>query len=244
MTIWQQADVEIHLGAMETVLPDLAIHGDLALTDPPYGIAICSGSGKLGRPVIAKVTDYEKQEWDEEGLTPEQFETLKAYSRHQVVFGYNHLADVLGPCSCPIVWDKKRQNGWDNNFADVEIAWSSLAGTAKCYRHRWVGAMRESEREAGDRVHPTQKPVALMAWILEKWTEPGDLILDPFLGSGTTAIACHLTGRRCLGVERDEKYFRLACQRVAKAMRPGAYRDLDYAGEAPLFVGRPDLMED
>jgi site-specific DNA-methyltransferase (adenine-specific) len=111
-----------------------------------------------------------------------------------------------------IAWDK-RGDQKPTLFADVELAWTNLGGPAIRYRH-WWGVNRASER--GFHVHPTQKPVALMRWIIDRWTEPGDLVLDPYMGSGPVAQACHELGRRYIGVELVEDYCKVAVSRLAQ----------------------------
>ncbi len=194
----------------------------LLLTDPPYGIGMNTRPIATGRG-IAKASklwqryggwdkDYDAVINDHEGFDPTP---LLAY-RNLILFGGNYFADKLPPSSCWIVWDKKRQGtvspGW--NSADAELAWTSFTGGVKVFAHLWAGYKRDSE--LGQHVHPTQKPVALMRWIVDKWTEPGDLVLDPYMGSGPVARACADLGRRYIGVEIVEEYVDAAIGRLGQ----------------------------
>jgi site-specific DNA-methyltransferase (adenine-specific)/modification methylase len=212
-------DCTLYLGDCMDVMadmPDKCV--DAVITDPPYGIGI-GGSGRIGGSGMVKPTQYLPVEWDDNGLTTEQFYELKRISTNQVIFGFEHLGGVLGKANSAIAWDKKLKNNWDDNFSDCEIAWTSFKKPTKCYRHLWMGALRQSETGSGKRVHPTQKPIDLMMWITQKYSDDSDTILDPFMGSGTTGVACVQTGRKFIGVEIDPKYFEIACKRIKDAQQ-------------------------
>ncbi len=195
---------------LPTIDPDSV---DLLLTDPPYGIGyevraqlVGSGNRRVwmgGKPPVAG---------DDSPFDPS---LLNAFPR-RILWGANNYASRLPDSAGWIVWDKTGGGrGPDNTFADVELAWSNVATSPHIYRHLWKGLVRDSE--AGKRVlHPTQKPVALMRWILEKWTEPGDLILDPYMGSGPIARACADLGRRYIGIEIVEEYVDAAINRLGQ----------------------------
>lgn len=120
----------------------------------------------------------------------------------QIFWGGNYYADALPPSSCWIVWDK--DNG-ESFFADAELAWTNLTTAVRIFKHQWNGLLKASER-GEKRVHPTQKPVALAAWCLERYGEKGDRVLDLFGGSGSTLIACENTARAALVMELSEAY--------------------------------------
>lgn len=147
------------------------------------------------------------------GLSGEQYSLIKGLSEHQIIWGANHLADVLGKHPGALIWDKKCKNGWNDTFSDAEIAACSSITRAKVYRHLWVGALRKGSEV---RRHPTAKPLALMEWCLE-FLPNAKSILDPFMGSGTTLVACVKAGLRGIGIEREPKYFDIACERIQKA---------------------------
>jgi hypothetical protein len=121
----------------------------------------------------------------------------------QFWWGANNYANALPPSTCWIVWDK--DNG-DSFFADAELAWSNHKSAVRVFKHMWNGLMKDSER-GERRVHPTQKPVALFLWLYGKYGKPGDIILDPFLGSGPTLKAAHRLGdRTVVGFELSPHY--------------------------------------
>ena len=220
------------------VLPTLG-KVDACVTDPPYGIDIAAtasigatgkngGGHKLG---ARTVKDYGASNWDAEGMSAEQWALITALTDRWIVWGGNHLAGVLGPSAGILVWDKKCQNGWNDTFSEMEIAWTNCVGRAKGFRHLWAGAIRASEHTANVREHPTQKPVALMEWCLD-FIPDAVSILDPFLGSGTTGVACALHAKRFVGVERDAKYFDISCRRIEAAYKQPRL----FKGEAPKPV--------
>lgn len=104
---------------------------------------------------------------------------------------------------------------FSNDNAECELAWSNVGGPTRIYRHLWNGMLKASERDE-KRVHPTQKPTALFVWLLERYTQPGDVILDPYMGSGPCAAACQRTGRCYLGIEIVAHYVDLAIQRLVQ----------------------------
>ena len=187
---------------------------DVVITDPPYGIL--GGNKSIGRSNLYKANEY-NLEWDNERMSEEVFKEFQRISRHQIIFGYNYFADFLPPTNALIVWDKKEKNNWFDNFSDGEIIWTSYKKPLRIYRQLWMGALRRGERIK--RQHPTQKPVELMEWIIKNYTKEGQIILDPFLGSGTTAIACINTNRNYLGFELDKQYYDIANVRICKAIK-------------------------
>jgi DNA modification methylase len=105
-----------------------------------------------------------------------------------------------------------------STLSEAELAWTNLANGIRVYRHKWFGLVRDSEIHY--HVHPTQKPVALMRWIIERYTSPGDLVLDPYMGSGPVARACLDTRRRYIGIEIEEQYCAVAVQRLQQSALP------------------------
>lgn len=120
----------------------------------------------------------------------------------QVWWGANYFADALPPSKCWVVWDKDHHG---MSFADAELAWTNVDEPVRCFRHAWSGADRDSEK-GQRRVHPTQKPIALCAWAFDKYGAAGDLILDPFLGSGPSLKAAETMGRTVIGFELSPHY--------------------------------------
>ena len=199
----------LYLGDCMEILPTLG-KVDAVITDPPYGIN--ENSKKVAsRGKLAALKDYGHFDWDKSPPPPELIEALRSASQYQAFFGGNYFQ--LPPSSCWLVWDKL--NG-DNDFADCELAWTSFKTAVRKFKWRWNGMLQEDMRHKEERIHPTQKPVPLFVWILERYSKPGDLVLDPFLGSGTTAIACLRTGRHYIGIEKHEPYFLKAQERIDK----------------------------
>jgi len=202
-------------------------HFDLLLTDPPYGIGESNeknatrggrtGFNKRRRSRPVKVTDFGHYSWDNKRIEKIYFNEMLRVSKNQIIFGGNYYIDYLYPTSCWIVWDK--DNG-ANDFADAELAWTSFKSAVRIKKHRWNGMLQENMAHKEKRVHSTQKPVPLFEWILKKYSNEGDLILDPFLGSGTTLKACHRTNRGCVGIERDPRYEYLYPDCIKQHTRP------------------------
>ena len=132
-------------------------------------------------------------------------------TENQIIFGGNYFTDFLPPSRCWIVWDKQNTG----NFADAELAWTSFDKGVKLYHFLWNGLCREGSREVEGktRVHPTQKPVGMLADILKDFSEENDSVLDCFGGSGSTLIACEQLNRKCYMCELDEKYCDVIIQR-------------------------------
>lgn len=183
-------------------IPDGAV--DLVLTDPPYGIHKTDGATGFLKNRGNAAFLFDKRPG------PEIINLIRRKTYQWAIWGGNYLADMLGSCTAPIVWDKKTG---DNYFADGEIAWTNFPGTLRIIRHQWCGAFKDSER-GKQAVHPTQKPVAIMRWIIDKHSKPNDIILDPFAGSGTTCVAAKQLGRQWIGIEINPDYCKIADERL------------------------------
>lgn len=203
--------VELHLGDCLEMLKTLPAGSvDAVVTDPPYGIgesrAKVMSRGKLATPI-----DYGDFGWDAKRLDRLYFDEMQRVSAEQVIFGGNYYTDYLPATPSWVVWDKV--NG-GSDFADCELAWTSHKKAVRQYTYMWNGMIKQMPEE---RYHPTQKPLSLMVWVLENYTQPGDTILDPFMGSGTTGVACVKTGRNFIGIEIDPGYYAIAERRIAEA---------------------------
>ena len=181
---------------------------DVIITDPPYGIL--KGSKTIGGSNMSAVNNY-NCEWDER-ISKDILDEIFRVSKNQIIFGYNYIADLLPITNGLIVWDKKKKNDWFDNFSDGELIWTSIKQPLRIFRFLWMGAIREGKREK--RVHPTQKPIELMRWVIKNYTKEGDIILDPFMGSGSTGIGCIEENRNFIGIELDENYFKIAEERI------------------------------
>ncbi len=185
-------------------LPENAF--DLAVVDPPYGLNI---RGDMGRRK-GKPRKYKPVFWDAKPPPPEYFRELRRVSRHQVIWGANHFISMLPAADshCWLCWDKKYSP--EVSFASFELAWTNFDLTCK--------RIALSPVQPG-RIHPTQKPIALYAWIYALFAKPGDKILDTHLGSGSSRIAAYDAGLDFTGYEIDGDYFEAQERRFAAYVR-------------------------
>jgi site-specific DNA-methyltransferase (adenine-specific) len=181
---------------------------DLAIVDPPYGIGE-SGQTNKTRSSLAKSKDYGNKNWDAAPPDSIYFNELIRASRNQIIWGANHFGN-LAPTSCWIVWDKV--NG-ENDFADCELAWTSFTTAVRQFTFKWHGMLQQDMRNKEDRIHPTQKPVALYKWLLKNYAKPGDKILDTHMGSQSSRIAAYDMGFDYYGFEIDADYFKAGNER-------------------------------
>ena len=178
-------------------------HFDLAIVDPPYGINVAK-TGKVGGNNAGKVKDYGAKEWDKQPPNDEYFRQLFRVSKNQIVWGANHFISKMPfDSSCWLVWDKDNSG----NFADCELAWTSFDTAVRKFQWRWNGMLQQNMKDKEERIHPTQKPVALYDWILQNYAERGNLILDTHLGSGSSRIAADKGGFNFVGFEIDAEYY-------------------------------------
>ena len=178
---------------------------DIAIVDPPYGI----GAAKqidLGNS--NKKVKHKTKDWDNIIPTAEYFDELFRVSKNQIIWGGNYFIEHLKNTRCFIVWNK--ENG-TNNMADCELAWSSFETSVRMYTGHIFKGIGNSNYVT---IHPTQKPVALYKWLLDKYAKEGDKILDTHLGSGSIALACHDYGFELTACELDEEYYEKAVQRI------------------------------
>ena len=199
----------IHGDCMEymATLKDKAF--ELAIVDPPYGI----GANKMQLGNGKRKIYRGKDDWDKEPPSEEYFKELFRVSKNQIIWGANHfISRIAIDSSCWIFWDK---GTGDNDFADGELAWTSFKTTVRKFFKSWVGA-NAKERDEIDRIHPTQKPVALYKWLLKNYAKPSDKIFDPMMGSQSSRIAAWDMGFDFWGCELDTDYFRQGCARFEK----------------------------
>ena len=181
---------------------------DLTLTDPPYGINMDKGFGGFGGfgPPIAR-RQY-TGEWDRERPTKECFDELINKSELSLIFGGNFFADLLPISTHWIVWDKLNTMP---TFGDCELIWTnSDRKSVKKYICQYNGLLGRKDK----RIHPTQKPLKLIIDLILAYSKENKFILDPFLGSGTTAIACERLNRRWIGIEINKEYCDIAVNRL------------------------------
>ena len=188
----------LYLGDCEEILPELPVV-DALVTDPPYGINISKN------PVRQK---HRPKDWDRSRPSDFLLEMLLKSSKEQIIWGGNYFN--LPPSRGFLIWDKKQP--MDFSLAMAEMAWWSKDTNSKIFHERVVNYKKH---------HPTQKPIALMEWCLG-FLPKAEVILDPFMGSGTTGVAAVNLGRRFIGIEREEKYFEVALRRIEEAEKQGS----------------------
>lgn len=202
----------LYHGDCRDVLPGLGKQ-DAVITDPPYGIGEAAGKN-ASRTKMALAKDYGDDAWDNQPVPPDVMALVRGAGRWQIIFGGNYYD--CPPTSCWLVWDK--ENG-ANDFADCELAWTNLPKAVRRIKYMWNGMIRANGEARGD--HPTQKPVGVMKWAISHLPDTAMTIVDPFMGSGTTGVAAVQMGRHFVGVEREAKYFDIACRRIEDAQRQG-----------------------
>ena len=192
---------------------------DLAIVDPPYGI-------NRDKEVIKEYTEkrlckwkkpkhknYIKKDWDKQPPNKIYFDELFRVSKKQIIWGANYFNEYLPTTGGRIIWDKKTSMP---TFSQGEIAFISCIKSVKFFRFLWNGF---AKAEPINRIHPTEKPVALYTWLLSKYAKKGDKILDTHLGSGSSAIAAHKAGYDFWGYEIDKDYFNAASKRLKEVQK-------------------------
>jgi DNA modification methylase len=194
-------------GDSRAIVPTLAGQFDAILADPPYGIGVTRSNR------LAVSRGLGGKSWDDEAADLSCLPDVPS-----IIWGGNYFP--LPPTRAPLVWDK---NNAGRDFADFELAWTNLDMVARRIVFRPMNM-------DGGKLHPTQKPIVVMEWCLG-FLPNAQTILDPFMGSGTTLVACAKTGRHGIGIELDPDYFDIACRRVEEA-----YRQPDFFVEKPAPV--------
>lgn len=189
---------------------------DLAIVDPPYGIGENGGKNHT-RVGLASPKNYKAfSGMDIEPPSKEYFDELFRVSKNQIIWGANHFISKMPfDSSCWIIWDK--DNG-DSDFADCELAWASFDTAVRKITYRWHGMLQQNMKSKEYRIHPTQKPIALYEWLLNRYAKPNDIILDTHVGSASSLIACYNTNHKFVGFELDEYYYKVSKQRLDTEM--------------------------
>lgn len=185
-------------------MPDNAF--DLAIVDPVYGDVTKGGYMQNRAGQKANCKQYNLALWGQKKTGAEYFRELQRVSKNQIIWGGgNYFTVEIGKdTQCWIVWDKDRDA---DNYADFEVAWTSFNLASKFFRYRWNGMLQQDMKNKEERIHPTQKPVALYKWLLNNYAKPGYKILDTHLGSGSSRIAAYDLGFDFVGYEIDKEYF-------------------------------------
>ena len=188
---------------------------DLAIVDPVYGDVRQGGYMKNIESTsrLAKAIQYNTSLWNQQKTQADYFDELFRVSKNQIIWGGNYFVSCIRRDSQGwIVWDKRHPEGV--MFADCELAFTSFDVATRIFRFMWNGMFQENMKDKERRIHPTQKPVALYKWILNKYAKPNDIILDTHVGSASSLIACRETGHKYVGFEIDEEYYTLAKKRL------------------------------
>jgi len=209
-------DATLYLGDCMDILPTLD-KVDAVITDPPYGIG---QDGGAQRTRGSKRTNGKKMGWDNQRPSKEVFDAIQIAGDLQIIWGGNYFADYL-PASMGWLYWEKRMGG---DFADGELAWTSQQKALRQFSHY--------KKNKGDE-HPTQKPLELMRWCIEQCKNLPKTILDPFMGSGTTGVAAIQMGRKFIGIEREPKYFDIACKRIEQASK-----------QVDMFIEKPVMKQE
>lgn len=201
----------IYNGDCRELLPQMP-KVDLVLADPVYGNKkVLKADGSVGgaNQVCHKAYGKFKQ-W----AAPDKslINMMLDCSKNQIIWGGNYYANLLPNSSCWLVWYKENTG----DFADCELAWTSFDTAVRYFKYRWNGMIQENMKNKEPRVHPTQKPLPLMTWQIEKYTKPNNIIIDPFMGSGTTLRAAKDLHRKVIGIEIEEKYCEVAALRLSQ----------------------------
>ena len=205
---YQDRYVTIYHSDCREILPQLP-KVDLVLTDPPYGRDEIKNNPSRGKLAISK--DYGLGEWDKKPADIGLLNMIISKAQHSIIFGGNYFE--LPPSGCWLVWDKDNQG---NDFADCELAWTNFDTAVRKYLWRWNGMLQEPSHPKDYRCHPTQKPSGLFSLIIADYSKEGDLILDPFLGSGTTCYCAKKLNRFSIGIDTEERYCEMSAKRCCQ----------------------------
>jgi site-specific DNA-methyltransferase (adenine-specific) len=220
MRIETIGNATLYLGDCRDILPTLPRDAAI-VSDPPYGMAwvqVAPSQGKHannggGRTGGATSKHYgETIANDSEPFDP----THLLDWPHVVLWGLNHYSNRL-PKGAALVWIKKAESCWGAFLSDAELAWAKPGVGVYCFRDYSTG---QADARRGLREHPNQKPMSLMSWCIER-TPAGMPVIDPYMGSGTTGVACMNLGRDFIGCEIEPRYFDIACRRIEDAQRQG-----------------------
>lgn len=210
----------LYLGDCRDILPTLG-KVDAVVTDPPYGIKADKGAAVGGTDASGRYVRRPKQYeggWDNERPDDALLAAVVEIGKVSIVWGGNYFADVLPRGGRWLFWDKLNSMP---TYSDGEIAWTNIRGATVKKIEQCNNGM--ASMQDGGRWHPTQKPERVMRWCISHLPDNAQTILDPFMGSGTTGVAAVQMGRDFIGIEREERYFQIACKRIEDAQRQGDF---------------------
>jgi site-specific DNA-methyltransferase (adenine-specific) len=215
---YEHGGITIYHSDCREVLPDVWFGVDLLLTDPPYGISLNTDNSRFSGGTKGNIAKRGNGIGSANGAPiinddhPFDPSFLLSYGRDQVIWGWNHYPEKLPRGAC-LVWLKRNDAAFGTFLSDAELAWMSKGHGVYCRRDLSNNAI------ANQRVHPTQKPESLMRWCLDFFPD-ANLVLDPFMGSGTTLRAAKDMGRAAIGIEIEERYCEIAAQRLSQEVLP------------------------
>lgn len=192
-------------------------YADLILTDPPYGIGADKGKGTDNRKGTnyafgkAEMRGYADNNWDNQTPNKEVFDEILRVGKKIIIFGGNFFTDKLPIGTHWLVWNKVGASKNFKDFSDAELAWTNIN---KKIIKQYVIIQHGFIAEEKARLYPTQKPVALFRDIIKDYTQSGEIVMDPFIGSGTTAVAAKQEGRQFIGCDNDQKYIDITNRRI------------------------------
>jgi len=213
------ANATLYLGDCMDILPTLD-KVDAVITDPPYGMQ------RDGKPQSTSAhgghKGYEFMGWDEQAPDAGVFHAVLSSADRQIIWGANFYPQHLPPSMGWLFWDK----GQRISQSDGELAFTNMDKALRVFTLNRAALAQDGA------VHPTQKPLALMKWCIDQAGNP-ETILDPFMGSGTTGVAAIQMGRKFIGIEREPKYFDIACKRIEQASK-----------QVDMFVEQPKVIQE
>jgi DNA modification methylase len=227
---YEHAGIQIFHANCREILP--SIYYDAVVTDSPWGTATGTDSRRFTRKTSpfwenvdnSKVRAHEKIQNDTKPFRLADWieEPRQWLDGPLIMWGANHFAHELPISGGWLIWDKRQgaedmaEKGWP--LGEAELAWTNLIGTTRVFRNLWSGLLRSSEK--GEFYHPTQKPVGLMLWCFSFLPDDAVVVLDPFMGAGSTLVAAKLAQKQAIGIEIEERYCEIAAKRLSQEVLP------------------------
>jgi site-specific DNA-methyltransferase (adenine-specific)/modification methylase len=223
----------LYLGDCMDILPTLD-KVDAVITDPPYGLGISiSKNNKQGKYGIQNGKLHDSLDWDSEVPSVDLLNLISIKGKHLIFWGGNYFADKMPAARGWIVWDKINDDFYSTS--DGELAWTNVESRLRFFRRKQSLDNGFISKDPYANSHPTQKPVQLMGWCICEFLKKQNpqIVLDPFMGSGTTGVAAIQMGRKFIGIEREPKYFDIACKRIEQASK-----------QVDMFIEQPKLTQE
>jgi DNA modification methylase len=235
---YEQSGITIYHG--DSLEMPMELSYGAVVSDPPWGTNTACNSQRFSRkksPYWANVDNSKVRAHHAVRNDDVEFDPRLWIDRPSILWGANNFARHLPHSNGWLIWDKRKgaeemaDKGWP--LGEAELAWTNVIGSTRVFRNLWSGLLRS--REKGEFYHPTQKPIALMIWCLSYLPKEIEIVIDPFMGSGSTLVAAKLVGKQAIGIELEERYCEIAANRLAQeALDFGAHPEADSA-EIPSF---------